>query len=76
MYGGDEFSFLFGFKIYLIRYPKQFIAYSLFATLAFFGFIIRVVERPIMEMLQKPMLKDWVDILWFCVVTTSTSRRR
>lgn len=73
MYGGEEFDFVFGFKIYLIRYPKQFITFSLLATLVFFGFIIRVVERPIMELLENPTLKDWTDILWFCIITTSTS---
>lgn len=74
MFGGEEFNFIFGFKIYLIRYPKQFIAYSLFVTLFFFAFILRVVERPIMELLENPSMKDWVDILWFCIITTSTSR--
>ena len=72
MYGGENIGFLFVFKIYLIRHPKSFIVYSLFSTLIFFGFIIRVVERPIMETVTNPSLLGWDDIIWYCIITTST----
>lgn len=72
LYGGDDFGFIFGFKIYMIRFPKKFIMYSLIYSMIIFAFVIRVVERPAMEVLSQANLKNWDDIVWFCFITEST----
>ncbi len=73
MYGGEDFGFLFAFKIYMIRNPKNFIFLSIILTMPFFSFIIKVSERPIQEIIQNPQLLNWDDLIWFCIITTSTS---
>lgn len=72
LYGADELGFMFSFKIFLIRKPNTFIAVSMIVSLIFFSFIIKVSERPLQDITPVPLLKDWDDLVWFCIITMTT----
>ena len=63
-----------------MRNPERFIVESLFLSLFFFSFLIRMLERyprltrPVTELTGHSLISDWDDVVWFCIITMSTSR--